>query len=62
MKIAEQLLQDSLKLGVMEIKLKRLQALVDKQAEDEQLWLGAYAEPIDKLRNALRDLHALIEE
>ena len=40
-------------------KMKKLHALVDKQAEDWQLW---FDEPSERQRSALRELHALIEE
>ena len=44
-------------------KLIKLQALVDKQAEDWDLWIISFASPKEKnLQKALRELHALIEE
>ncbi len=44
-------------------KLEAIRALVDEQAEDEDLWdLPVDCDQAEGLQGALRQLHALIEE
>ena len=59
--MSEELTTEQLmKVAIALDKLSKLQALVDEQAEDWELWLTPNCD--DKLREALRELHTLIEE
>ena len=49
------------KYFALKTKLDKIQALVDKQAEDEGLWFEAVTAPEDYLQMALRELHKTIE-
>lgn len=42
-------------------RLKKIQARVDEQADDEGLWFRAQTAPEAYLQQALRELHRLIE-